>query len=253
MNEIIEIYPYSNKTARVSISAPMIARRAKAGNFVILRFATDGPRIPFSIVSTDVEKGIIEIIIHRDAGLDDILQILKPGQKLPDLLGPLGQPAVIDEGKRVVCCGDGAGLVPLLPIARELHERGCTVYAVVSEESGKVSCLTEDIEKYSAEVIVAPEGKMAEIVEKTIKDNGIQKAWIAGPTLMLKKLNAVTIDCGIEASCVLNMLMLDGIGLCGMCRVIVGGERKQTCTDGPVFDAHLVDFDQLFNRQRLFS
>ena len=116
-----------------------------------------------------------------------------------------------------------------------------------------MSCLTEDIEKYSDEVIVAPEGKMAEIVEKTIKDNGIQKAWIAGPTLMLKKLNAVTIDCGIEASCVLNMLMLDGIGLCGMCRVIVGGERKQTCTDGPVFDAHLVDFDQLFNRQRLFS
>lgn len=253
MNEIIEIYPYSNKTARVAVNAPEIARRAKPGHFVILRFSESGPRIPFSIVSADPEKGIIEIIIHRAAGLDDILQYLKPGNELVDLLGPLGKPAPLDRGRRVICVGDGAGFVSMLPIIKALHNEGCEVVSVVSEESAKAACLTEDIVRFSTEVVLVKEGELFPTVDNLIDTHNTQKMWMAGPTMMMKKLTAMALEKNIKASCILNMLMIDGIGLCGICRVIVGGERKQTCTDGPTFNAKLVDFDQLYNRQRLFK
>lgn len=253
MNEVIEIYPYSNKTARVAVNAPTIAERARPGHFVILRFSEEGPRIPFSIVSADSEKGIIEIIIHRAAGLDDILQYLRPGRKLVDLLGPLGKPAPLDRGRKVICVGDGSGFVSMLPIIKALYKEGCEVVSVVSEESAKASCLTEDIDRFSTEVVIVKEGELMETVARIIDERGTQKMWMAGPTMTMKQLTALAVEKGIKASCILNMLMLDGIGLCGICRVYVGGERKQTCTDGPTFNAKLVDFDQLYNRQRLFK
>lgn len=252
MNEVLEIYPYSPRTARLTLNAPMVAQRALPGNFIIVRFSEDGQRIPFSIVASDPEKGTIEIIIHRSAGLDDILALLKPGRELPDLLGPLGQPAQIDSGIRVVCCGDGAGFVPMLPLIKALHLAGCKVVSVVSEESAKAACLTEEIEKFSDEVVMAPEGNLKDTVDEIITRHNIEKMWISGPTPMMKMLTSLAETHDIAASCILNMLMIDGIGLCGICRVIVGGERKQTCTDGPVFNARLVDFDQLLNRQRLY-
>lgn len=253
MNEITSINPYSNRTARISIYAPEIASRTKAGNFVIMKFTESGPRIPFSIVDADPESGEISIIIHRAEGLDEILGLLVPGKQIPDLLGPLGRPARINPGRRVLCVGDGAGFVSLIPIIQELSRNDCHVISVVSEASAKASCMDSDIAKYSDEVIYIKEGDIYAILDDVIRVKDINKIWMAAPTQMMKRITDIAIRHDVDAGCVLNMLMIDGIGLCGVCRVIVGGERKQTCTDGPTFDARLVDFDQLRNRQRLFE
>lgn len=253
MNEITSIHKYSNCTARVTIYAPEIAQRTKAGHFVILRFSETGPRIPFSIVSADNEQGVIDIILHRAEGLEDIIEMLTPGTQLPDLLGPLGRPARINPDRRVMCVGDGAGFVSLLPIIQELQRNNCTVISVVSEESAKAACMASDIEKISDEVIMAQPGNLYDIIEDAISAYNINKIWMAAPTPMMKHITDIAIERDIDAGCVLNMLMIDGIGLCGVCRVIVGGERKQTCIDGPTFDARLVDFTQLRNRQRHFE
>lgn len=253
MNEILDIQPYSNRTVRLRINNPEVAERALPGNFIIVRFSEDGVRIPFSIVDTNPGEGTIDFIIHRAEGLDEILGKLTVGEALTDLLGPLGKPAVIDSDKKILCCGDGGGLVPLLPLAKALSEKGCSVSTIISESSDKASCLSDDIMRFSKKVELVPQEQLLEIVKKTLGDQKIEKVIVSGPTKMMKSIAAITEKLKIPTDCILNMIMIDGIGLCGTCRVIVGGERKQTCIDGPIFNAHLVDFDQLLNRQRLFS
>lgn len=253
MNEIIDILPYSEKTVRVRIQNANIAVKAQPGNFVIIKFSEDGQRIPFSIVATDPELGLIDIIIHRGDGLDNILGILRRSQHLPDLLGPLGIAADIPEGKRLLFCGDGSGFVPLLPLMRTARTRGCHVAAIVSEFSSQMHCLLPEISASSDEVLRAEEDTFLLIASRMMYEGKVDKVIMSGPTLMMKRLADETRRQGVEADCLLNMLMIDGIGLCGVCRVMVGGERKQTCTDGPIFNAHLVDFDSMLNRQRLYE
>ncbi len=253
MNEVIDVFPYSARTMGVTIHNAMVARRAKPGNFIILRFSEKGPRLPFAIIDTNPENETLEIIIHRAEGLDDIQKLMRKGSVIPDLLGPLGKTPEIDSAKNVLCCGDGAGFVPLLPIIRALHENGCSVMSVMSEKSDKTTCISEEIENYSDKVVLASDSDLMNTIEKAITERGIEKVWMSGPTGLLKEITAIAARHNIPADCILNMIMIDGIGLCGTCRVIVNGERKQTCTDGPVFNAHHVDFDQLANRQRLFK
>ncbi len=253
MNEIVEIFPYSSRTQSIWIHNDEVAKRAEPGNFLMVRFAEDGARLPFSIVSTDPERELVEIIIHRADGLDDIQPLLKPGRQLPDLLGPLGKAAKVDSNRKVLCCGDGAGFVPLLPILKALHKQGCQVWSVMSERSDKTACLSEEIENHSDKVVLASEDNLNEIVERTIVENGIEKVWMAGPAMLMQELTDICRAHNVKADCILNMIMIDGIGLCGVCRVTIAGERRQTCTDGPVFNALDVDFQQLINRQRLFD
>jgi NAD(P)H-flavin reductase len=252
MNEILKIEPYSEKTARVRILNPVIAAKYEPGHFVIVKFRTDGHRIPFSIIDANREEGSIDIIIHRADGLDEILSMIEVGESLPDLLGPLGHPAVIEPESRILFFGDGAGVVPLLPLIRAAKEKGCKVKAVLSEQSSRTQCLLNEIQRDCDAVVTVSDDNMLESAINFVATEPIDKVLMSGPTLMMKRLANETKERGIPAECILNMLMIDGIGLCGICRVIVGGERKQTCTDGPIFDAHQVDFDQMFNRQRLF-
>ncbi len=252
MNEIKSVFNYSARTAYIKFHNSEIAKRAKPGNFLILRFEEDGPRLPFSIIDTEPESGTVEIIIHKAEGLDDFKPLLKEGLSLPDVLGPLGKVPEIDKDKRVLCCGDGAGFIPLMPIIRELHNRGCNVWAVMTERTEKISCISDEVESYCDRVILAPDNGLYEILKREIETNGIEKIWMSGPSDLLKEITKVADDLDIEADCILNMIMIDGIGLCGTCRVIVDGKRLQTCIDGPVFDARKVDFNQLLNRQRLF-
>lgn len=252
MNEIVKIEPYSEKTARVRILNPVIAAKFEPGHFVIIKFQTQGHRIPFSIIESDPDEGTIDIIIHRADGLDEILSMISVGESLPDLLGPLGRPAVITPGQRILFFGDGAGVVPLLPLMRAAKEKGCEVKAVLSEQSSRTQCLLQEIHNDCDAVVTVSDDNMLESAMNFMVSGPIDKVIMSGPSLIMKRLANETKERGIPADCLLNMLMIDGIGLCGICRVIVGGERKQTCTDGPIFDAHLVDFDQMFNRQRLF-
>lgn len=252
MNEIINIHPYSEKTARVRILNPVIAKKFEPGHFVIIKFREGDHRIPFSIISSDIEEGTIDVIIHRADGLDEILSMIQVGESLPDLLGPLGNPAVIEPGTRILFFGDGAGVVPLLPLIKAAKENNCSVKAVLSEHSSRTQCLLSEIQHDCDAVVTVSDENLLESAMNFVTTESIDKVIMSGPTLIMKRLAHETKKRGIPAECLLNMLMIDGIGLCGICRVIVGGERKQTCTDGPIFDAHKVDFDQMFNRQRLF-
>lgn len=252
MNEIVKVSPYSERTARVTIYNPEIASKSQPGNFVIVKFKEDGVRIPFSVISSDTEKGVIDIIIHRAAGLEEILRIIHPGEPLPHLLGPLGHPAVIEKNKNILFFGDGSGVVSLLPLIQASRAAGCRIVAVLSEESSRTKCLLPEIDQECKEVITVTDANLVEVVEQQLGAHKIDRVVMAGPSLMMKRVAKECKRLEIPADCVLNMLMIDGIGLCGICRVIVNGERKQTCTDGPIFNAHEVDFDQLYNRQNLF-
>lgn len=252
MNKILAISPYSEKTARIKIKHKEVAEKSRPGQFVIVKFNEDGQRIPFSIIDTYPEESSFDIIIHRAAGLDDILSGMKVGGSLPDVLGPLGNPAVIENDSHILFFGDGAGVVPLMPLIKEAKKKNCKVNAVLSEFSSRTQCVIGELAPLCSTVVTVADEDLFETALKIIGKERIDKVFMSGPSLIMKKLAEETKKRNIAAECLLNMLMIDGIGLCGICRVIVGGERKQTCTDGPIFDAHLVDFDQLFNRQRLF-
>lgn len=252
MNEISGITNYSEKTARLTVLNSLIASKAQPGQFVIIKFSTDGERIPFSIIRTDRSSGTIDIIIHRADGLDEILGSLHEGDVLPDLLGPLGTPAKIEKEKTLIFCGDGNGFVPLLPLINASMVCGCKVHAIVSEISSKSGCMLSDINDACEHITVIEEESVPATLRKWMDEYHPDKVVMSGPTLLMKELASICREACIAADCVLNMLMIDGIGICGVCRVMVGGKQKQTCVDGPVFNAWEVDFDDIMNRQRSF-
>lgn len=252
MNEIKSISHYSDKTARLVISNGLIAAKAQPGQFVIIKFSEQGQRIPFAIIRADAANDEIDVIIHRGDGLDEILNNLKEDDVLPDLLGPLGMPAVVESDKTVIFCGDGAGFVPLLPLMDAYREKGCRIYALMSELSSKLQCLLGDINHNCDGMTVIDEASLPGTMRQWIEQYGPDKIILSGPTMMMKELAGIAKEKGVSADCVLNMLIIDGIGICGVCRVMVGGRQKQTCVDGPVFNAWEVDFDYILNRQRSF-
>lgn len=252
MNEIIKISHYSEKSARVTVGNHLVSSKAKPGQFVIIKFDPKGVRIPFPIVDCRSEEGEIDVIIHRADGLDEILPLIQEGGVLPDLLGPLGTPAVIEQGKTVLFIGDGSGFVPLLPLIRAYRSNGCKVLSIVSEQSSQTKCLLGDINSMCHELSVASEDSVPKIMEMWIDMFHPDKMIYSGPTMLVKHLTEIARQHDIPADCVLNMLMIDGIGICGVCRVLVGGKQKQTCIDGPIFNAWEVDFDYILNRQRSF-
>lgn len=252
MNEIINIRDYSEHTCRLTIRNEAVARAARPGHFVIVCFSGDMQRIPFTIVSTDREAGTIDIIIHKAANLDAVRAGLRAGDSLPHLLGPLGSEIKIENFGTVVCIGDGAGFVPLMPVASALSAAGNRVISVISEQSSVNTCLQSDIAASSESVTIVEDGSPADTLSRIISGNRVDRIFMTGPTTMMKELADTARRHGIPATCILNMIMVDGIGLCGTCRVIVDGKRRLTCIDGPAFDALAVDFDQLLNRQRHF-
>lgn len=252
MNEILKISHYSEKTARLVISNGIVASKAEPGQFVIIKFCETGQRIPFAIIRTDKDNGELDVIIHRGDGLDDILGLIHEGDVLPDLLGPLGTPAKIEKDKSIIFCGDGAGFVPLLPLIEAHRANGCRVHAIVSEFSSKSQCLLGDINSSCDALTIIDEHSVPETLRQWIELHRPDKIILSGPTLLMKQLTEIARASDIAADCVLNMLMIDGIGICGVCRVTVAGKQKQTCVDGPVFNAWDVDFDDIMNRQRSF-
>lgn len=252
MNEITKISHYSEKSAKVTIANKLVSSKARPGQFVIIKFDPKGLRIPFPIVECHPEEGELDVIIHRADGLDEILPLIQEGGVLPDLLGPLGTPAVLEKDKTVLFIGDGSGFVPLLPLIRSARANGCKVLSIVSEQSSQTKCLLGDINSMCHELSVASEDSVPQIMKMWIDMFHPDKMIYSGPTLLVKHLTEIAREHDIPADCVLNMLMIDGIGICGVCRVMVGGKQKQTCIDGPIFNAWNVDFDYILNRQRSF-
>ncbi|MCH5327121.1 MAG: sulfide/dihydroorotate dehydrogenase-like FAD/NAD-binding protein, partial [Duncaniella sp.] len=233
------------------IESPSIATAARAGHFVIIRFSEELPRIPFTIVDTDPSAGTFTIIIHKGARLTALIDSLEPGREVPNLLGPLGQAFDVRNYGTVLCIGDGEGFVPLLPVIHALKEAGNKVIAVLSEFTEQTSCLRGNAERWADEILhSADKDEAVKVIETVASSQKVDLVVITGPTDMMHTISETTRRMAIHTLCILNMIMLDGVGLCGICRVLVGGQRKLTCIDGPTFDAHEVDFTQLLNRQR---
>ena len=246
---------------RFDVDAPRLAKKTQPGQFIILRVNEEGERIPLTVADFDREKGVITIIFQVVGASTELLASLKEGDEILDFVGPLGKKSEIEPGLgTVVCIGGGIGVAPIHPIARGLHEAGNKVISILGARSKDLIIMEKEMRAASDEVIVTTddgsygiEGFVTAALEQLV-DYGekIDLVYAIGPVVMMKSVADATRPMGIKTIVSLNPIMVDGTGMCGGCRVQVGNETKFACVDGPEFDAHLVDFNGLRERQDMY-
>jgi ferredoxin--NADP+ reductase len=243
------------------IEAPFIARKRKAGNFVMIRVDANGERIPLTIADSDSEAGTITIIVQAVGKTTKQLCGMQTGDTILDVVGPLGNPTPIENYGVVACVGGGVGTAELFPIALALHDAGNTVYSIIGGRTRELVILENQMRKCSKAVTTTTDdgsyGRKG-LVTHALKDlldgaAGIKAVYAIGPLPMMKAVADLTRPYGVRTLVSLNTIMVDGTGMCGGCRVTIGGEMKFACVDGPEFDAHKVDFDELMMRNRTFA
>jgi len=260
MYEILEKKAMSDTVKLMKIKAPMVAKKAIAGQFIILRIDEKGERIPLTIADYDRKKGTITVIFMEVGKTTKQLGKMKVGDKLLNFAGPLGQPSEIEKYGTVVCIGGGVGIAPLYPIVRELKKAGNYVISILGARNEKLLMLEKEIDEYSDEIHICTDdgskgkkGFVSDVLQKLIDDGKeVNIVWAIGPVIMMKVVADVTKKYDIKTIVSLNPIMVDGTGMCGGCRVSVGGETKFACVDGPEFDGHKVDFGNLMLRNRRF-
>jgi ferredoxin--NADP+ reductase len=250
------------QTSELVIEAPHIAAKAKPGNFVILRVCPQGERIPLTIADADPKAGTITIVYLVLGKTTAHLESLKQGEEIHDLCGPLGKPTEIHkvEGP-VYCVGGGTGIAAMHHIAKGHHVAGNHVVAIIGARSKNLLLFEEELSRFCPEVLVSTDdgsygrkGFVTEILEDRLKaDPTVAEVVAVGPVPMMAAVAKVTKPYGVKTTVSLNSIMLDGVGMCGACRVSVGGKTKFTCVDGPEFDGQLVDFKELSQRLAAFK
>lgn len=255
MSKIIEKEFFSEAVVKLVVEAPHIAKSRKAGHFVIVRTGEEGERIPLTIADADLDKGTITLIIQKVGVTSDKLCNLEVGDEITDVVGPLGKATHIEKVGTVLASGGGVGVAPLLPIVRALKEAGNKVITVLAARMKDLIILEEQMRAYSDEVIIMTDdgsygkkGLVTHGMEEVILREKVDLAVTVGPAVMMKFATLLTGKYEIPTVASLNTLMVDGTGMCGACRVSVGGETKFVCVDGPEFDAHQVDFDEMLLR-----
>lgn len=246
---------------RFDVDAPRLAKKTQPGQFIILRVNEEGERIPLTVADFDREKGVITIIFQVVGASTELLASLEEGDEILDFVGPLGKKSEIEPGiGTVVCIGGGIGVAPIHPIARGLHEAGNKVISILGARSKELIIMEKEMRAASDEVIVTTddgsygiEGFVTAALEQLV-DYGekIDLVYAIGPVVMMKSVADATRPMGIKTIVSLNPIMVDGTGMCGGCRVQIGNETKFACVDGPEFDAHLVDFIGLRERQDMY-
>jgi len=260
MNKIINKEHFSEKVFKLEIEAPMIARSRKAGHFVIVRVGEKGERMPLTIAGADLKKGTITLVV-QEVGLSSTkLCNLEEGEYITDVVGPLGQATHIENFGTVICAGGGVGIAPLLPIVQSLKAAGNKVITVLAGRTKELIILEKEIRESSDEVIIMTDdgsygkkGLVTNGVEEVILREKVNKCFTIGPAVMMKFVSLLTKKYEIPTEASLNTIMVDGTGMCGACRVTVGGKTKFVCIDGPEFDAHQVDFDGMIKRMGAFK
>lgn len=260
MYRIVDKQALASTITKYIIEAPFIARKRKAGNFVIVRVMEGGERIPLTIVDSNPAAGTITLIVQAIGKTTKLLATKQKGEFLKDVLGPLGTPTPIENHGTVACVGGGVGTAELLPIARALQAAGNTIYSIIGGRTKELAILEEDMRTCSKEVFVTTDDgsyKRRGLVTDQLKDLldggfGISAVYAIGPLPMMKAVATLTKQYGVHTLVSLNAIMVDGTGMCGGCRVSVGGEMKFACVDGPEFDAHKVDFDEMMMRNRTY-
>jgi ferredoxin--NADP+ reductase len=237
------------------VEAPLIAKKAKPGQFVILKANETGERIPLTIADTDTGKGTITIIYMVIGKSTALFRDLKVGESYMDIIGPLGRPTHIEKLGRVVCVGGGTGIAVLHPITRALKEIGNEVICIIGARN-KSLLIMEDHMRAASNVLhvctddgsYGHKGFVTEVLKKVLNENSVQLVVGIGPVPMMKFLSLLTKEYKVKTLVSLNPIMIDGTGMCGGCRVTVGGQTKFACVDGPEFDGHDVDYDELMRR-----
>ncbi len=260
MNKIVSKEQFSEKVFRLVVEAPMIARSRRAGHFVIVRVGEKGERIPLTIVDSDPEKGTVTLVVQEVGFSSTKLCRLSVGDELTDLVGPLGQATHIEHYGTVLCAGGGVGIAPLLPIIKALKEAGNRVVSVLAGRTKELIILEEEVRKYSDEVIIMTDdgsyGQQGVVIvgmEQVIQQEKVDKCVAIGPAVMMKFCCLLTKKYDIPTDVSLNTIMVDGTGMCGACRITIDGRTRFVCVDGPEFDGHKVDFDEMFKRMGAFK
>ncbi len=244
----------------MEIEAPLIAKKAEPGQFIILRVDEDGERIPLTIADYDREKGTVTIIFQIVGGTTEHLNHKKQGEYIQDFVGPLGQPTHTEGLKKVAVVGGGVGCAIAYPVAKKLHNQGAEVHSIVGFRTKDLLILEDEFRAVSDKlVIMSDDGSVGKkgLVTNALKeliDAGEQydEVIAIGPVIMMKFVCALTKEYGIKTVVSMNPIMIDGTGMCGGCRLTVGGETKFACVDGPDFDGHLVDFDEAMKRGTMY-
>ena len=260
MFKIVEKEYFSPKVVRLEVEAPLIARSRRAGHFVIVRCGDKGERIPLTIADSDTERGTITLVVQAVGESTTAICALEPGDSLTDVVGPLGQATHIADFGTVVCCGGGVGVAPLLPIIKAMKEAGNRVISVLAARTKDLIILEEQVRRYSDELIIMTDdgsygqkGLVTQGVEQVIRRENVDMVVTIGPAVMMKFVSLLTKKYNVPTMCSLNTIMVDGTGMCGACRVTVAGKTRFVCVDGPEFDAHQVDFDEMMMRLRSYN
>jgi ferredoxin--NADP+ reductase len=255
MNRIVAKENFSENVVRLEIDAPRIAKARKAGHFVIVKMGEKGERIPLTIAAANPEKGTIDLVIQKVGVSSRKLTELNVGDFITDLVGPLGQATHIEKVGTVLACGGGVGVAPLLPIIEAFKLAGNRVITILAARNKDLIILEDQVRRYSDEVVIMTDdgsygnkGLITDGMELIIAREKIDVSMIIGPAIMMKYASLVTKKHQIPTFASLNTIMVDGTGMCGACRVTVGGKTKFVCIDGPEFDAHQVDFDEMLLR-----
>jgi ferredoxin--NADP+ reductase len=255
MSKIISKEYLSPNVVQLEIEAPLIARKRKAGHFVIIKVGEQGERIPLTIAKSDLSKGSITLIVQKVGVSSHKIAALNVGDEVTDVVGPLGNPTHIEKVGTVLCAGGGVGIAPLLPIVEALHQAGNKVITVLAARSKELLILEKEIRNHSDEVIIMTDdgsygkkGLVTSGMEEVLTTQKVDLCVTIGPAVMMKFTSLVAKKYNVPAMASLNAIMVDGTGMCGACRVSVGGKIKFVCVDGPEFDAHEVDYDELLMR-----
>lgn len=255
MSKIIEKEYFSEAVVRLVVEAPHIAKSRKAGHFVIVKTGEKGERIPLTIAAADTEKGTITLIIQKVGVSSAKICGLEAGEEITDVVGPLGKPTHIEKVGTVLASGGGVGVAPLLPIVEAFKQAGNRVITVLAARKKELIILEKQMREHSDEVIImtddgsyGKQGLVTNGMEEVILREKVDLAVTVGPAVMMKFATLLTGKYNIPTVASLNTLMVDGTGMCGACRVSVGGKTKFVCVDGPEFDAHEVDFDEMLLR-----
>lgn len=260
MNKIVSKEQFSEKVFKFEIEAPLIAKARKAGHFVIVRVGEKGERMPLTIAGADTRKGTITLVVQKVGLSSTRLCQLEVGDEITDVVGPLGKATHIENFGTVVCAGGGVGVAPMLPIIQALKEAGNRVISVLAGRSKDLIILEDEVRKSSDEVIIMTDdgsygqkGLVTEGIEQVIQREKVDKCFAIGPAIMMKFCCLLTQKYNIPTDVSLNTIMVDGTGMCGACRITVGGKTKFVCVDGPEFDGHQVDFNEMLKRMGAFK
>jgi ferredoxin--NADP+ reductase len=260
MNKIIKKEILSENVVKFEVEAPLIARSRKAGHFVIVKVGKYGERIPLTIAGADMDKGTITLVIQQIGKSSKKICALNEGEYITDLVGPLGRATHIEKFGTVVCACGGVGTAPMLPIVEAMKKAGNRVITVQAARTKDLIILKKEMQEFSDEVIIMTDdgsygkkGLVTNGVEEVIKREKVDLCVTIGPAVMMKFVSLLTKKYEVPTIASLNTIMVDGTGMCGACRVTVGGKTRFVCVDGPEFDAHQVNFDEMMMRLNAYK